>query len=233
MMMLTALLALTAAVAEAHYTFPSIKVGSQSTSDWQAVRQTTNYQSNGPVTDVQSSQMTCYELNPGRAAPLTVNVTAGSTVAYTAKTSISHPGPLSAWLGFVPQGKTAASWDGSGARWLKILQDKPGVGNNGLTWPTQDKTSVNVPIPKCIPSGDYLLRIEHIALHSAGSVGGAQLYISCAQITVTGGTGTSAPSASMVSIPGVYNARDPGLLVNIYYPVPTNYKGPGPDPFTC
>lgn len=118
-------------------TFPSIKVGSQSTSDWQAVRQTTNYQSNGPVTDVQSSQMTCYELNPGRAAPLTVNVTAGSTVAYTAKTSISHPGPLSAWLGFVPQGKTAASWDGSGARWLKILQDKPGVGNNGLTWPTQ------------------------------------------------------------------------------------------------
>ncbi|KAL8289949.1 hypothetical protein RB600_005104 [Gaeumannomyces tritici] len=226
------LLGLAAAAAEAHYVFPNIAVGSQRTSDWQAVRQTTNYQSNGPVTDVNSRQMTCYELSPGRGAPLTVDVAAGGTVAYTAKTGISHPGPLSAWLGFVPAGKTAATWDGSGSRWVKIFQDKPSVGGGGLVWPAQGKGVVNVQIPRCVPSGEYLLRIEHIGLHSASAVGGAQLYISCAQIRVTGGSG-SEPTGRMVAIPGAYRANDPGLVVNIYYPVPTNYKGPGPDPLKC
>lgn len=32
--------------------------------------------------------------------------------------------------------------------------------------------------------GQYLVRIEHIALHSASSFGGAQLYIACGQINV-------------------------------------------------
>jgi hypothetical protein len=71
-----------------------------------------------------------------------------------------------------------------------------------------------VTIPKNTPSGEYLLRIEHIALHQASQAGGAQFYISCAQISVTGGgSGTPGP---LVSIPGVYNANDPGIKVNIY-----------------
>ena len=90
---------------------------------------------------------------------------------------------------------------------------------------------LDVKIPKCIPSGDYLLRVEHIGLHSASAVGGAQLYISCAQLSVSGGTG-SLP-ADLVSIPGAYKPTDPGLVVNIYYPVPTNYKPPGMAPLTC
>ena len=27
--------------------------------------------------------------------------------------------------------------------------------------------------------------------------------------------------------------NDPGLLINIYYPVPTSYTAPGPSVFTC
>lgn len=50
--------------------------------------------------------------------------------------------------------------------------------------------------------------------------------ISCAQITVTGGTGTANPSPSM-TLPGAYHNTDPGLLINIYYPIPTNYTYPG------
>lgn len=38
-------------------TFPSLS-GEQS---WQSVRQTANFQSNGPVTDVQSEAIRCYE----------------------------------------------------------------------------------------------------------------------------------------------------------------------------
>lgn len=65
----------------------------------------------------------------------------------------------------------------------------------------------------------------------AQSVGGAQFYLSCAQVSISGGSGMSSPE--LVSIPGVYDASDPGLHVNIYYPVPTDYYPPGPDPLEC
>lgn len=43
--------------------------------------------------------------------------------------------------------------------------------------------------------GEYLLRIEQIGLHSASAKGGAQFYISCAQIKVTGsGSGQFSPT---------------------------------------
>ena len=34
-----------------------------------------------------------------------------------------------------------------------------------------------IDIPACVPDGQYLLRAEMIALHGAGSSGGAQLYV--------------------------------------------------------
>lgn len=64
---------------------------------------------------------------------------------------------------------------------------------------------------------------EGIALHQIGLhvAGAPQFYISCAQIRVTGG-GSGNPGK--VSIPGYVSKSDPGLSVNIYYPVPTSYK---------
>jgi hypothetical protein len=87
-------------------------------------------------------------------------------------------------------------------------------------------TTVPFTIPASTPPGDYLFRIEHIGLHSASGKNGAQFYISCAQITVTGsGSGTPGP---LVAFPGAYKSTDPGLMINIYYPVPTTYTMPGP-----
>lgn len=44
--------------------------------------------------------------------------------------------------------------------------------------------------------------MENIAIHSASTYGGAQFYISCGQVEVTGGgSGTPGP---LVAIPGVY-----------------------------
>lgn len=40
---------------------------------------------------------------------------------------------------------------------------------------------MNVKIPSDIAAGDYLLRAEAIALHTAGSAGGAQFYMSCCE----------------------------------------------------
>ncbi|OTA75430.1 glycoside hydrolase family 61 protein, partial [Hypoxylon sp. CO27-5] len=91
--------------------------------------------------------------------------------------------------------------------------------------PQTDKKVVNVTIPKAVPSGKYLVRVESIALHQAQSVGGAQMYLSCAQVEVTGGgNGTPGP---LVAFPGAYKATDPGLRWS-YYPVPTSYTAPGP-----
>lgn len=222
---------LAAATVDAHYVFKNIIVGGKTSADWVNVRKTTNYQSNGPVTDVSSSQMTCYQLAPGNEGAKTVTVKAGDTMAYVATSSVSHPGPLSFWMAKAPSGQTADQMTGEGPVWFKISQDYPTITSQSITWPSMGKTTLNVKIPSCIPSGDYLLRVEHIALHSAGSVGGAQLYISCAQLTVEGGSG-SLPS-NLVSIPGVYKATDPGLLVNIYYPIPVNYKPPGGAPLQC
>lgn len=57
-----------------------------------------------------------------------------------------------------------------------------------------------------------------------GSAGGAQFYISCYQLRVTGG-GSANPSG--VSFPGAYSPTDPGILFNLYNN-PTSYTVPGP-----
>jgi len=207
--------------------------------EWQYVRQWTGYYTNGPVTDVNSLSIRC-NVDGATKSASTQTVAAGSTVGFTAKTSISHPGTLQFYLAKVPSGKTAANWDGSGNVWFKIFGQGPGgLGSSGLTWPSNGiyhlftfegnrergrklmkllgATQVTVKLPSSLPSGEYLFRVEHIALHSAGSAGGAQFYISCGQINVTGG-GSGSPGP-LVAFPGAYKATDPGLMINIYYPV--------------
>jgi hypothetical protein len=80
-----------------------------------------------------------------------------------------------------------------------------------------DATTVTFTIPAATPDGEYLFRVEHIGLHVAQSSGGAQFYLSCGQISVTeGGSGTPTP---LVAFPGAYSATDPGILIDIYYPL--------------
>jgi hypothetical protein len=56
--------------------------------------------------------------------------------------------------------------------------------------------------------------------------GGAQFYLACSQITITGGgSGTPGP---LVSLPGAYSASDPGILVNLGSIAPEAYQPPGP-----
>ncbi|KAF2856826.1 lytic polysaccharide monooxygenase [Plenodomus tracheiphilus IPT5] len=202
-----------------HYTFPSLT----GTSNWQAVRTTVNQYSNAGLSDVTSDQIRCY--TTGNTAPTIQNVAAGSSVGFTASPNIFHPGPLQFYLAKVPTGETAATWEGKGNVWFKIYAEQATIANGQLSWGSLNKGTVSVTIPKNTPSGDYLLRVEHIALHQASNAGGAQFYISCAQIKVTGG-GSGSPGP-LVSFPGVYSANDPGIKVNIYSGV-KSYTPPGP-----
>ena len=62
-----------------------------------------------------------------------------------------------------------------------------------------------------------------IALHVASSYPGAQFYIGCAQVKITGGGSASPPK---ISIPGTYKGSDPGITVNIYNNL-QSYTAPG------
>ncbi|KAI1144117.1 glycoside hydrolase family 61 protein [Hypoxylon sp. FL0543] len=224
-----AALALLVAGAQAapHYTFPNLA----GTSAWSSVRQTANWQSNGPVTDVNSEAIRCYQRAPG-GAPDTTQVQAGGQITWVANPNIYHPGALSAYMAKVPSGQTAADWDGSGKVWFKVYQDLPTSSGGQYTWPSNGKAQVTFTVPQCLAEGDYLFRIEHVALHSASAAGGAQFYISCAQVHVSGGSGSAQP-ADLVSFPGAYKATDPGLMINIYNNGGKAYQPAGPSVFTC
>ncbi|KAJ7080821.1 glycosyl hydrolase family 61-domain-containing protein [Mycena belliarum] len=82
-------------------------------------------------------------------------------------------------------------------------------------------------IPTTVPSGNYLIRFETIALHSLP----AQFYPECAQIVITGGGSLAPTSAELVTFPGAYSATDPGLTVDLYSnaaQTETTYVIPGP-----
>ncbi|KAH7923350.1 glycoside hydrolase family 61 protein [Leucogyrophana mollusca] len=210
----------------AHYRWTSLVAGGSITGQYQYVRQNTNY--NSPVTDVSSTDLRC---NVGGLASGTATqtdtVTAGSTVGLALDQAIYHPGVVNIYMAKAPSGTDISSWDGSGTVWFKV-HEVTAVTNGGqsISWPSVGMTQVTFTLPESIPDGQYFVRAEDIALHVAQSFGGAQFYISCGQINVTGGgNGTPGP---LVAIPGVYTGQEPGILININYPIPANYTQPGP-----
>ncbi|GAB1318428.1 cellulase [Madurella fahalii] len=229
-MKLTSLLLLLAATAEAHYRFSKLIVnGVAEEREWTSVRQTKNYQGNFGVTDVNSPDIRCFQMRSGTS---TATVAAGDKLGFVAMSAVTHFGPVSFYMARVPDGRDINTWDGAGNVWFKVAEisavPSPGGGltSGEATWPAYNKKTVEFTVPKSVPSGKYLVRVESIALHQAQSVGGAQIYLSCAQVEITGG-GNGNPGP-LVSFPGAYRSNDPGLLWS-YYPVRTSYKAPGPD----
>ncbi|KAI1106533.1 glycoside hydrolase family 61 protein [Jackrogersella minutella] len=137
----------------------------------------------------------------------------------------SHKGPLIVYLAKVDNAATAQT---TGLKWFKVAEDGLSNGQWGV-----DKMIANdgwhyFTMPQCIAPGDYLMRVELIALHGAQNQGQAQFYMECAQIRITGsGTNTA------------YKATDPGILVSIYDTTGSPYMGgkayqiPGPQVLAC
>ncbi|TID18081.1 lytic polysaccharide monooxygenase [Venturia nashicola] len=213
-------------LASAHYTFTNLIVNGNKSGYYQYIRINNNHWSHGSVQDVNSNDMRCggEMIFPSNAS--TKTVIAGTTVGFRVEGGLAHPGPLQFYMAQAPAGQNLSSWNGTGKVWFKIAGDPPKVNASGLTWPQQFATEVSVKVPPSLPIGNYLLRAEQIALHGASQIGGAQLYIQCAQLAITG-TGKGVPSPK-VTFPGAYKATDAGILMQLYYPVPTNYTMPGP-----
>jgi cellulase len=134
----------------------------------------------------------------------------------------AHYGPVLVYMSAVSDATTA---DGSSS-WFKVAEDGYDVATK--TWGTMNLNTncgkQTFTVPADIAPGNYLVRAEAIALHSAGSSGGAQMYMTCFQVNVSG-TGSAVPEG--VLFPGAYSATDPGILINIYQTI-TEYIIPGP-----
>lgn len=84
---------------------------------------------------------------------------------------------------------------------------------------TVNGAPATVPIPSNLAAGNYLLRHEIIALHLGTSLGGAEFYPSCTQITVTGNGNGQASGNELVSFPGAYKDNDKGIFFpDVSYP---------------
>ncbi|KAJ1300731.1 hypothetical protein OPQ81_002375 [Rhizoctonia solani] len=222
---IAASLAFLSAQAAAHTIFQELYVNGVSAGHLTGIRHPS---SNGPVTDVTSNDVICN----GGVNPLVtpfdktvINVPAGATITHEWHHGLngadpndgddpiatSHLGPVMVYLAKVPD---ATQETMTGLKWFKIAED--GLDTNGK-WGVnrllENGGKASAIIPKCIPSGNYFLRAEIIALHGASTYPGAQLYMGCAQINVTGG-GNASPAT--VSFPGAYAGTDPGITVNIY-----------------
>ncbi|KAK6338758.1 hypothetical protein TWF696_009568 [Orbilia brochopaga] len=197
-------------------------------------------QNNNPVTAPTSNSIRC-NVNPNSAqgkcavkggdiVTIEMHQQIGDRSCNTEGIGGAHWGPVLVYMSKVDDAATA---DGS-AGWFKIYQDTwakyPTGDGSADWWGTKDMNfccgKLSFPIPSNIPPGDYLLRPEAIALHAAGASppNGAQFYMSCYQITVTGSSGSLPPT---VNFPGAYGNEDPGIHINIYQSLAT-YVAPGP-----
>jgi cellulase len=147
----------------------------------------------------------------------------------------SHKGPISTYMARVDNAATATT---TNLKWFKIHEDafNPSTGKWGVDNMIAQKGWAYANIPTCLAPGQYLLRQELLALHSAYGSMGAQFYQSCAQLNVSG-SGSFVPSQT-VSIPGAYQQNDPSILIQIWVnSVPDNgrkpYQAPGPGVMSC
>ncbi|KAH9907528.1 glycoside hydrolase [Xylariomycetidae sp. FL2044] len=222
-------LTLAAAAANAHYTFPRLVVnGKAEDKDWASTRMTKNANTKQGIQDPTSADIRCYQ---SANAQSVLEIPAGATIHYVSTQQVNHPGPNQYYLAKVPEGQSAATWDGSGAVWFKFHTEMPTMQSTQLVWPGQNEyKTTNATIPASTPDGEYLLRVEQIALHMAMTQGQAQFYLACSQVKITGGgSGTPGPLAAL---PGAYKSNDPGILVNLQAIQPEAYVPPGPAVWT-
>lgn len=171
-----------AALSSAHTIFVSLDADGTNNGVSYGIR-TPSY--DGPQTDVTSQYIACNGgANPTTPSNKIIPVTAGTNVTAIWRHTLtsgaddvmdaSHVGPTLAYLKKVGD---ATSDSGVGGGWFKIQEDGYSNGVWATSKVTQNGGKQSIHIPDCIQPGQYLLRAEMIALHSASSYPGAQLYM--------------------------------------------------------
>ncbi|KAF1955814.1 hypothetical protein CC80DRAFT_548884 [Byssothecium circinans] len=225
----TALLALLAPLGNAHYIFNRLIVnGASIGGEYAYTRKNSNtYMPSFPSELMNSNDLRCNKGAKAGSTP-TYNVKAGDKLGFKLFNNefIEHPGPGFVYISKAPG--AVKDYDGSGD-WTKVYETglcNPATPGSDGSWCSWQKDRLEWTIQKNVPTGEYLVRVEHIGLHEAHQ-GKAQFYIECYQLNIeSSGTGTLQPT---VKFPGAYKASDPGISFNKWgNPKPNSYVMPGP-----
>ncbi|KAF7555434.1 hypothetical protein G7Z17_g2131 [Cylindrodendrum hubeiense] len=214
----------------AHYFFPHLYVNDVKSEEFEYVRRSTQgYQPHFGFDILSSNDMRCNTGSQANAGSTKVaSVNSGDTIGFGTNLdgNIQHPGPIQVYMS---KATDVSSYDGSGD-WFKIYElganfPMESSGENWLVW---GKNRIDFQIPTEVPSGQYLVRIEHLALHRPS---GTEFYFNCAHVEVTN-TGSALEPSDLVKIPGVYDSTTEGLSPNYsIYSGGTSYPMPGPGVF--
>ncbi|KAI0051564.1 carbohydrate-binding module family 1 protein [Auriscalpium vulgare] len=185
-----------------------------------------------PIQDATLSTIACNDDGTSPSLQQTATVAAGTAItAYWNQIWPHAQGPMLTYLANCG-GSTCSGVNANSLKWFKIDQAGllSGTVYNG-TWGSgqmiNQNSSWTTTIPSTVPSGNYLIRFETIAIHSTP----AQFYPECAQISITGSGSLAPTSAQLVSFPGAYSNSDPGIDIDIYSTAAqtqTTYVIPGP-----
>lgn len=141
----------------------------------------------------------------------------------------SHHGPVIDYLAKC-DGDDCTTVDKETLKFFKI--DEAGLVDGSSApgrWASDELIAADgkwsVTIPESLAPGQYVLRHEIIALHSAGDVNGAQNYPQCFNLEVTG-SGTANPEGVLGT--ALYTPEDAGIKVGIYSALGDSYEIPGP-----
>ena len=150
---------------------------------WVNVRKTNNFNTQAPVTDVTSPDFRCYDSQTDATAT-TITVAAGSQMGIMSDGTIYHPGVVNVYMAKAPG--DVGSFAGDGDVWFKVYQISAVTnGGQSISFPAEGVPGVTFTLPSALPSGQYLVRMEAIALHVAQTFGGAQFYVSPALCRVS------------------------------------------------
>ncbi|KAF4548909.1 putative glycosyl hydrolase family 61 protein 5 [Elsinoe fawcettii] len=183
----------------------------------------------GYVWDVNHINMTCHRgATPGTQY---IPLAAGSNVKVKWSGSWPHPGPTMSYLAKCQGSCTKAN--PADLKFFKIhhsgLLQNPNATSKDPYWGAytirDNNNTAVIKLPTNISPGNYVLRHEIIALHSAFNETGVQFYPQCINLKVSGG-GNLQPEG--VPATKLYGQKDPGILINIWWPSPTKYAIPGP-----
>jgi len=137
--------------------------------------------------------------NNATPASLVANANPGSALTFKWEASDQenwphNTGPLLTYMTNCGD-STCDQFDSSTAKWFKI--NEISFEDDGSTWLQQRLMNgevANVTLPSNIAPGNYIIRHEIIALHLANTLGGAEFYPSCSQLSLSG-SGKGAPTS--------------------------------------
>ncbi|PYI11887.1 hypothetical protein BO78DRAFT_302143 [Aspergillus sclerotiicarbonarius CBS 121057] len=180
--------------------------------------------------EYRNPNIICHENATNAEAHVVVGAGKKVNIQWTAWPS-SHHGPVLDYLANC--GDSCETVDKTTLEFFKIdgvglVSDSEVPGTWGTDQLINNNNSWMVEIPPSIAPGNYVLRHELIALHSAEEEDGAQNYPQCFNLQVTG-TGTATPSGVLGT--ELYTATENGILVNIYSTMST-YTVPGPSQYS-